>query len=204
MTHERVVALGFRASLGSEPSGHRMPFGSWRWWAREGSNLSSAAYHAAALPLCYAPACELAWCQGQDLHLQHTGSGPASSAGWDTLASNVGSCGRIRTGTEHVLDVLPLPKVGVRSRASLRSWLRSSVRSRGDSNPTSRGRQPRSLTRCLRDQSCRACRRLDSNQQTLPSEGCARSTWRRRVAPGAGFEPAIWRLTGARVATSPP
>ena len=26
-------------------------------------------------------------CQGQDLHLQHTGSEPASSAGWDTLAS---------------------------------------------------------------------------------------------------------------------
>lgn len=26
------------------------------------------------------------WCQGQELHLQHTGSEPASSAGWDTLA----------------------------------------------------------------------------------------------------------------------
>jgi hypothetical protein len=48
----------------------------------------------------------------------------------------------------------------------------------------------------------REYRRLDLNQQTLPSEGCARSTRRRRVswAPGAGFEPAVRRSTGVCVA----
>jgi hypothetical protein len=51
--------------------------------------------------------------QGRDLHPQPTGSEPASSAGWDTLANFA-----IRTGIE----------------------------------PASRGRQPRSLTRCLPDQ----------------------------------------------------
>ena len=68
----------------------------------------SAAYQAAALPLCYA---SVGRCQGQDLHLQHTGLAGALLVGipWR------GSCDRIRTDTEHVLDVVPLPEVGVRS-----------------------------------------------------------------------------------------
>ena len=160
-------------------------------------------------------------CQGQDLHLQHTGSEPASSADWDTLA---GGCGRIRTGTKHVLDVLPLPKVGVRSRSCCgresnpglapirrqRGLIRPAARPRAAAASLRSGRESNSpwavdsrpASQMRTGPTVRECRRLDLNQQTLPSEGCAHSTWRRRVramAPGVRLARTTSGLTGRRL-----
>ena len=96
------------------------------------------------------------------MHLQHTGSEPASSAGWDTLA------------------------IAVRTRIELALG----------------GRQPPRFPDAYRTRTCVSPGRFELPAR--PSEGCVRSArrgGRRVVAPGAGFEPAVRRLTAVRVAS---
>src|SRR5262245_20217895 len=87
-------------------------------------------------------------------------------------------CGRIRTDTRHVLDVVPLPKVGVRS--PLRSGRESNSPRAVDSRPASPDAY-RTLSYPPRD----------SNAHPATSEAAVHPLeLRGRVVRSAGFEPA--------------
>src|SRR5262249_39130093 len=130
-------------------------------WAREESDLSSAAYHAAALPLCYAP---------------------------------VGTRDRTCTCNTPGLSRRPL-LIGIPWRVS-----------DPDENRTRLigGRQPPRFpdayrARCLPGEIRTPCAAF-GGLRPIHLAGRRRAC----VAPGAGFEPAVGRLTAVCVATSPP